>query len=305
MPDEPDQSPSVDVPLGRIARVKARAVEAKRTSSEILEREQANRTSVRIAVDAFNRDRRFAGGLLAGGLAFRVFLWLLPFALTLVSLFGAAAEGLDERPSELARETGFSAAIAATVAQGVAASGDARWYLFAIGLFLTLWAGMGVVKAARLISGLAWGVPPKMDQNPLASSARFGLVVILLLAVNRVANTLLGGPFASDVLVIGLETVVLGAVSAYLFSRLPRPPEVGLKHMWPGALLVAVGVLGTRVVTIVYFAGKLDRVDDLYGALGVASVFLAWLFILTRLWVVGTGLNASTYQAQASAGSDT
>ena len=38
-------------------------------------------------------------------------------------------------------------------------------------------------------------------------------------------------------------------------------------------------MLGTRVVTIVYFAGKLDRVDDLYGALGVASVFLAWLFI--------------------------
>ena len=64
-------------------------------------------------------------------------------------------------PSDLARETGFSAAIAATVAQGVAASGDDRWYLLAIGLFFALWAGMGVVKAARLISGLAWGVPRK------------------------------------------------------------------------------------------------------------------------------------------------
>ena len=39
-----------------------------------------------------------------------------------------------------------------------------------------------------------------------------------------------------------------------------------------------------RIVTIVWFANRLDRVDDLYGALGVATVFLACLFIVAPCW---------------------
>ncbi len=298
--DQLEVQPSPKAP-GRLARVKTQADAARKAGTEILEREQANRSSVRIAVDAFYRDRRFAGGLLAGGLAFRLFLWLLPLALVLVTLFGGTADQLDDPPSELARQAGFSAAIAATVAQGVEASSNGRWYLLALGVFLTLWAGMGVVKAARLISGLAWEVPPKMTQNPLASSAMLGVTAIAVLAINRLAVASLSGPFASDVLVIGLETVVLAAICAVLFSRLPHAPDVGFWQMLPGAFVIAAGVLVTRLATIVYFAGKLDRVDDLYGALGLASVFLAWLFILTRLWVLGTGLNASTHLSRLEA----
>ena len=301
--EQPDAPAAPQVP-SRLARVKTQAQAAKKAGTEILEREQANRSSVRIAVDAFDRDRRFAGGLLAGGLAFRLFLWLLPLALVLVTLFGGTADQLDQPPSDLARQSGFSAAIAATVAEGVEASSDGRWYLLAIGVFLTLWAGMGVAKAARLISGLTWDVPPKMAQNPLASSAKLGIAVIVVLVINRLAISSLSGPFASDVFVIGVETVVLAALCALLFSRLPHAPGAGFWQMLPGAFVVAIGVMATRLATIVYFAGKLDRVDDLYGALGVASVFLAWLFIIARLWVVGTGLNASTYNARVDAMDD-
>ena len=294
----PGTEPSSKTP-GRLDRVRSQAEAAKKAGNEILEREQANRASVRIAVDALDRDRRFAGGLLAGGLAFRVFLWMLPLSLVIVTAFAETAESLNQPPSDLARESGLSSAVAATIAKGVEASNDGRWYLLAVGVFLTLWAGMGVVKAARLISGLAWEVPPKMEQNPLASSVKLGLGVIVLLAINVAAAAALGGPFVSDVLVIGLETSLLTLVCAWIFAHLPHAQGVGLREMWPGALLVALGALGTRVATIVYFSGKLDRVDDLYGALGVAAVFMAWLFILARLWVVGTGLNASTHLNRA------
>jgi uncharacterized BrkB/YihY/UPF0761 family membrane protein len=291
--DPPPKAPS------RLTRVKTQAEAAKKAGTEILEREQANRASVRIAVNALDRDRGFAGGLLAGGLAFRVFLWLLPLTLVVVTAFASAAEGLNQAPSDLARQSGLSSAIAATIAKGVEASNNGRWYLLVVGVFLTLWAGMGVVKAARLISGLAWEVPPKMGQNPLASSVRLGLGVIALAAIKFAVASALSGPFVSDVLVIALETALLTLLCIWIFAHLPHAPGVGLREMWPGALLVALGALGTRVATIVYFSGKLDRVDDLYGALGVAAVFMAWLFILARLWVVGTGLNASTHLNRA------
>jgi len=286
---------------GRIARARTRADEARKAGAEILAREQARRRSVRVVVEAFYRDRRFAGGLLAGGLAFRVFLWLLPFSLVLVALLGSLASQTEESVSDLAREGGLSTAVAASVAEAVQASGQARWYVLIVGLVLLLWAGMGVVKAVRLISGLAWGVPPRLNSNPLASSAVLSLVVVTVLVAHQAALVLLRGPFASDLFVIAMETTLLAALMTWVFGKLPHAPDVGWFTMVPGAVLVAIGVLGTRVITIIYFAGRLERVDDLYGALGVASVLLAWLFILARLWVAGTSLNASGYlTAQAS-----
>jgi hypothetical protein len=47
---------------------------------------------VRLAVQAFESDRKRAGGLLAGGLAYRIFLWQIPLALFLVSALGVATE---------------------------------------------------------------------------------------------------------------------------------------------------------------------------------------------------------------------
>lgn len=285
---------------GRIARAKARAEEAKKTGAEILAREEQHRLSVRIAVEAFNRDRRFAGGLLAGGLAFRLFLWLLPFSLVVVALLGSVSSRLEQPASELAERAGLSAALAGTVAKAVHDSGQGRWYLLVIGVVLLLWAGMGVLKAVRLISGLAWQVPPKMNLNPLVSSATVFVVVGAIFGVRLIAAWLHSGPLSTDILTLAAETIWLVAVATWVFWKLPHSPDVGWQVMVPGGVLVAFGVLVSRLITAVYFVGRLDRVDDLYGALGVASVFLAWLYIIARLWVAATSLNASVYGASAN-----
>lgn len=266
----------------------------------MLAREETNRLSVRVAVETFNRDRRFAGGLLAGGLAFRVFLWLLPFSLVIVGLLGNLASELQQPPSDLAEQAGLSAALAGTVAKAVHSSGEGRWYLIVVGGFLVLWAGMGVVKAVRLISGLAWDVPPKMNLNPVASSAMVIVVFASILVTHLLSVRLQTGPFARGFLVVMGETVVLVAIATWIFWELPHSAAASWLSMIPGGVLVALGVLVTRLVTSVYYADRLDRVDDLYGALGVASVFLAWLFILARLWVAGASLNASGHFAASA-----
>jgi uncharacterized BrkB/YihY/UPF0761 family membrane protein len=52
-----------------------------------------------------------------------------------------------------------------------------------------------------------------------------------------------------------------------------------------------------RVATSVYFAGRLERVSDLYGAIGLATVFMVWLYLVGRLVVAGTALNAERWRA--------
>jgi uncharacterized BrkB/YihY/UPF0761 family membrane protein len=283
---------SVAESSGRIARAKARAEEAKRVGADMLAREEAHRFSVRVAVEAFNRDQRFAGGLLAGGLAFRLFLWLLPFSLVVVATLGNVATQLEQPASDLAQQAGLSAALAGTVAKAVDSSDEGRWYLLLVGVLFMLWAGIGVVKALRLISGLAWGVPPKMNLNPLASSAMVFVVAVAIIGAHLLSIGLTGA-FTSDLLVLVGESVVLVALTIWVFWNLPHFGEATWLNMIPGGVLVSVGILASRLVTSWFYADRLDRVNDLYGALGVASVFLAWLFILARLWVVGASLNAS------------
>ena len=140
-----------------------------------------------------------------------------------------------------------------------------------------------------------------MGSNPLACSAMLTVTVVAILVSHQTVLVLLRGPFASDLFVIAMETTVLAAIVTWVFWKLPHASDAVWLHMLPGAGLVALGVLGTRLITIVYFAGRIERVNDLYGALGVASVFLAWLFILARLWVAGTSLNASSYRTTPGA----
>jgi hypothetical protein len=87
--------------MGRIARARARAQEAKQAGARLLEREQTRRKWVRVAIEAYDRHRRFAGGMLAGGLAFRFFLWLLPFSLVAVTALQGFSEGLESRRPSL------------------------------------------------------------------------------------------------------------------------------------------------------------------------------------------------------------
>ena len=55
--------------------------------------------------------------LLAGGIAFRVFLWLLPAALFVAALGGLVQPSGDASPERVAQDLGLAASVASTVAE--------------------------------------------------------------------------------------------------------------------------------------------------------------------------------------------
>ena len=131
---------------GRIARARRSAAELETRARREFDRAREQHVTVRLAVQAFESDRRRAGGLLAGGLAYRIFLWQIPLALFLVSAFGLATELSGDDPADLARKTGMTAALAGAISQAVAASQSARWWLLILGAVLTVWAGRGCTE---------------------------------------------------------------------------------------------------------------------------------------------------------------
>ena len=47
------------------------------------------------------------------------------------------------------------------------------------------------------------------------------------------------------------------------------------------------------MATVVYFAPRLGRIDDLYGGLGIAIVILLFLYLVARAFVGGAFINAT------------
>src|SRR6185436_2692783 len=106
-------------------------------------------------------DRRYAGGLIASGMAFRVFLLLVPFAFFVVTAFGFVAEAIDsESPQDLARDLGITGLVASAIDASIGSSTWERLVTLVLALYALLWALWTLMRAMQTVFGLAWNQRP-------------------------------------------------------------------------------------------------------------------------------------------------
>jgi uncharacterized BrkB/YihY/UPF0761 family membrane protein len=252
------------------------------------------------ALDAFEREVRAAGGLLAGGVAYRLFLWLLPFGLLLAALLGYWVEYDADSAEEAAEEFGIGGAAFAEASNAVETSQQNRLLLVLAALVLLGWFSLGAVRAFRLAYALAWGLERPRLRRPFHAAAAFN-------------GLLIGAWLAALALAWLREAIGLGALLGALAGLLVQI-AVALVAMWllphraerwqellPGAVLVAVGSQLLQVAVVFYFAPRLGRSSELYGALGTAAVLLVWLYVLARLITGAAFLNATLWQRRQPA----
>jgi len=89
--------------------------------------------------------------------------------------------------------------------------------------------------------------------------------------------------------------LLYAAVALWMMKLLPHA-DAPLTALLPGAVLVALGVQAMHLVVALYLGPKLGRSSELYGALGVATVILLWLYITARLLTASAFLNAALWE---------
>jgi uncharacterized BrkB/YihY/UPF0761 family membrane protein len=282
----------------RMDALRGRADSAKRSLQDRSDQLRARSAAARLAYEAYEDDRRQAGSLLAGGLAYRLFLWLLPTALLVVTVVGLIVDVSGREPASVAEDAGLGAALAATVAQAVRASNRATIPLLLLGAWLTIWAGRSVVKAVRLTASVVWALEPGPVRASIVASVSFTGIVLGLSLVPPLARS---AGDVSIVLRVLAELAVLAGMTVLAWwaqTLLPHQLLSSRSALLPGAILFAVGVDLMRLFTQVYLARRLGRVDDLYGSIGFATVFMAWLYMAARLVVAAFAFNATRWRAQ-------
>lgn len=243
-----------------------------------------------VPIRAAERNRRVAASVLAGGLAYRLFLWLLPFGL----IVGGALGFLNSDSTERAAEGGgLPAAISDAIGDASRAAQTESWWLLTVGVALLVWAGYSGAKAVRLIHSLVWEEPPSRSRPLLESLAFTGMLCAVWAEI--ALRWWVRDETGPSLLVALLSVAPLAGLWLWVSLHLPHG-DAPWQALLPGALVIAIGFQVLHEVVVIYLVPKLETSTSLYGSLGFATTIIFFVYLIATLVVAAPILNRSLHE---------
>jgi uncharacterized BrkB/YihY/UPF0761 family membrane protein len=282
-PLEIEAGPSIPARFGRWTE-RARLLRAH------VEQLRARHASVDLVFDLVARDSAIGGRLIAGALAYRLFVFLLPFALFLATGLGLYADTSGKSPAEVTQEAGLTGLIAKQVT--AAASGDAHLLIFLLMLVVMLFAIFMLYRAIATAHALAWHGSARGVRVSPKGLGLFALALIVQLLAVAIIGWIRRNDEAGGIAALLVYVSLVGGCWLLVSRYLPRR-EVGWPALVPGALLFSVGMLFLNAFNVYVTTRLIESHSDTYGVLGIAAALLFSLVLIGRLLVGSAELNAT------------
>jgi uncharacterized BrkB/YihY/UPF0761 family membrane protein len=267
-----------------------RWMERVRVLQERTDAARARHSSVDFGFTLVERDSSIGGGLLAGALAYRLFVLLLPTALLLVSALGLYSSSVDESPGKIAKDAGLHGLIGSQVAE--AASGRHRGVVFVLMIPAVLYALVTLYRAIAKVHGLAWHGSARGVRITPTAVATLGGGLAAQLVTAEIARWIRNGHVYGDLAALLAYVVLISGAWLMVSLKLPHR-VVRWTALLPGAALFGVGLLCITVFNVYVTTRLVEDRADTYGALGIATALLFSLVLVGRLMVVSAELNAA------------
>jgi uncharacterized BrkB/YihY/UPF0761 family membrane protein len=274
----------------RVAHLRERA---ERTRAGI-EARRADSASIATAFEAVERDAQSGGGVLAAAVAFRLFMFLVPYAFVMVTGFGLASTAVGQNPADAARSAGISGLFATAVSSSTTPSLANRLVALVVGGFALALTARSLVRVLWIVHRLIWRVEPRGKPTPWAPLILVGFVTVLFGMADLFAWV--GSQSLLLRLVAFLLTIVVSGAAWFLASWLFPRDQCALWALLPGAILVGLGVGVLQLLTITYVVHVVTRKSALYGAIGIALALLLWTYFAGRLITAAIAANASLWR---------
>ena len=237
---------------------------------------------VRVLTDLVERSVAEGGTVVAGLLAYRLFVLLLPIGAIVV-----AVAGFDQlAASDAADQLGLGKWIASTIARAGQDAEQSRVPLLLTGVVGFGFASWGLLGSLQYAAAVAWRIPTRRFPRKgravvrLAGSVLVFVGVLYLSILVRRAGVVAGlaatgaNFLAATVAFFGLSWILPHRCRAWFW-------------LLPGAVVGAFGVLGLQLVATYYLPRELSSSSQTYGTLGLALAVLTYLYLLGLLtWLV-------------------
>src|SRR5947209_3767483 len=256
-----------------VGRVKARVETIAARADETAKAARRRYGAVETAFHAYERDKRAVGNVLAGAIAFRLFVYLLPLVLAILTILGIIA-GFDPNQSqELVKHSGLGKTVVDSVTTATATSKKSLWLFIPLSLYALYSGGLGVIKVLRAIHAVAWGEPLTKAKRGVAAAFGLFAVAIGLLAIVALLQWI--HKQAGGVGVIATILTVFVYIAGWLAaSRLLPHGDATWRALLPGAILVGVGFETLHLISALYLGSKIESASETYGSLGAAAAII-------------------------------
>jgi uncharacterized BrkB/YihY/UPF0761 family membrane protein len=246
--------------------------------------------------ETIERDSRIGGGMLAGALSYRLFVFALPLAFFLVAGLGLLAEALGVQANVVVNSVGFAGTVTKQVESS--ATEASNWWVALTSFFVLVYVTRVLLRAVAIVHALAWegsaaSVKVSSRQLGIFGGAVFGQLA-LVSTVGAVGHqSAAGGVVALVVFVAALAALWL-MVSLQLSHS-----DARWTGLIPGSLFYAVGMLGVQIFNLAVLGKLLESKSTTYGALGIAATLLLGFFLMGRVIVGAAALNATLHERRS------
>jgi uncharacterized BrkB/YihY/UPF0761 family membrane protein len=261
--------------------------------------ERGRHRSVDAAFEMVERDADVGGGIIAGALAYRLFIWLLPLALIVVAGLGFAADASSESPEEAAESLGLEGLVSHSIAN--AANSPNRWYALLIGIPILVWTTRSLLRVLIGAHRLVWtDVRAAAPKPKLVPALRLLVLLLCFGVVSTAASALRAWSPGPGVLATLLALLAYAGLWLLVSVRLPHR-DAEWTALIPGALLFGLGLALFHIVIAYVITPWALAKQGTYGALGVAAALLLGLFLISKLVVAAAVVNATLWERRAKA----
>ena len=257
--------------------------------------EEARRRSPALdaTFETIERDSHIGGGMLAGALSYRLFVFSLPAAFFAVSGLGLLASAVGVEPHLISNSVGLTGVVTKQIAS--TAKGGSNWWIALTSFFALVYATRVLLRAIAIAHSLAWERSAAAVKVSSHSFGVFGAALagqlVLLAGVGAVSHqTLIGGILTLLVLVFGLAGLWM------IVSLEVAHSNAGWTDLIPGSVVYAVGFTGVVIFNVLILGHLIHSKTSTYGALGTAATLLLAFFFIGRVIVGAAVLNATLFE---------
>jgi membrane protein len=260
----------------------------------------------KVAAEMLERAGRNNITIVSAGVAFYVFLGMVPLLAATVLTYGLIAD-----PEMVSRHVGAASQVLPPPAaelfseqlESVVETSDGKkgWGLV-IALALALFGARNGAGSVLTALNIAHGVPearPILKANGVALLITAGGVMAMICAVAAMASLSalgaylpVGTAIVGTLVAYGLASALGFAGSAILYRFAPNRAPPRWKKVIPGAMLASGGWL---ILTLGFgtYVANFGNYNATYGSLAAVAILLTWLYFSALVLLMGAELNAA------------
>jgi len=261
-------------------------------------------------VDRFQRQRPWLGfplavfkkfgedqaANLAALIAYYGFFSIFPLLMVFVTILGFALRGNTHLQQSITSSAFANFPVVGTQLSQNVHSLRGSGVVLALGIVLTLWSGLGVLKVTQTAMNVVWNVPYERRPNFVWSTTRAALMLVVL-GVITIASAAAGsvGAGRGNALwtIVGiLVSLVLNMALFLLAFRVLTAEDVSWADVRVGATVGAVVWTLLQAFGGYYVGHQLGSASDTYGTFAVVIGLLAWIFIGAQATLLAAEINA-------------